>query len=170
MMKWVVCVRRIGGPLFGGVYVLLGAWKQVTSSTWNDCNWLGHGMAWLARQIGLDLTSISHPPLPPQKNKKSNGISTYVQVERGRERKWLYMSVSLINPVWILIFYKVGTHVHDNIRNLITWECKEHGVKIVNVLANLKGSVGRWNLNVWRLEQFYTKFWSKGVVDTYSKP
>jgi hypothetical protein len=28
----------------------------------------------------------------------------------------------------------------------------------MNVLANPKGSVGRWNLNFWRLEQFYTNF------------
>ena len=40
----------------------------------------------------------------------------------------------------------------------------------MNVLANPKGSVGRRNLNFWRLEQFYTNFLSKGVVDTYSKP
>jgi hypothetical protein len=40
----------------------------------------------------------------------------------------------------------------------------------MNMLANPKGSVGRWNLNIWRLEQFYTNFKSKGVVDTYSKP
>jgi hypothetical protein len=26
--------------------------------------------------------------------------------------------------------------------------------EIMNVLANLKGSVGRWNLNFWRHEQF----------------
>jgi hypothetical protein len=25
--------------------------------------------------------------------------------------------------------YKVETPIHDNIRELITWECKEHGVK-----------------------------------------
>jgi hypothetical protein len=42
--------------------------------------------------------------------------------------------------------------------------------KIMNVLANPKGSVGRWNLNFWRLQQFCTKFWSKGVADTYSWP
>ncbi len=40
----------------------------------------------------------------------------------------------------------------------------------MNVLANPKGSVGRWNQKFWRLEQFYTNFWSKGVVDTYSWP
>jgi hypothetical protein len=39
----------------------------------------------------------------------------------------------------------------------------------MNVLANPKGSVGRWNMNFWRLEQFYTNFRSKGVVDTYSE-
>jgi hypothetical protein len=39
----------------------------------------------------------------------------------------------------------------------------------MNVLANPKGSVGRWNLSFWRLEQFYTNFQSTGVVDTYSK-
>ena len=40
----------------------------------------------------------------------------------------------------------------------------------MNVLANPKRSVGCWNLNFWRLEQFYTKILSKVVVDTYSKP
>jgi hypothetical protein len=24
---------------------------------------------------------------------------------------------------------KVETHIHDNLRELVTWECKEHGVK-----------------------------------------
>jgi hypothetical protein len=38
----------------------------------------------------------------------------------------------------------------------------------MNVLANPKGSVGCWNLNFWRLEQFNTNFQSKSVVDTYS--
>ena len=28
--------------------------------------------------------------------------------------------------------------------------------EIMNVSANPKGSVGRWNLNFWRLEQLYT--------------
>jgi hypothetical protein len=42
---------------------------------------------------------------------------------------------------------KVETPIHDSIRELVTWECKEHGVNIMNVLANPKGSVGRWNLN-----------------------
>ena len=40
----------------------------------------------------------------------------------------------------------------------------------MNTLANPKGSVGRWNLKIWRLEKFYTIFLSKGVVDTYSEP
>jgi hypothetical protein len=34
--------------------------------------------------------------------------------------------------------------------------------EIMNVLANPKGSVGRWNLNFWRLEQFYTKILKQG--------
>jgi hypothetical protein len=29
----------------------------------------------------------------------------------------------------------------DCIRELVTWQCKEHGVNIMNVLANLKESV-----------------------------
>ena len=37
--------------------------------------------------------------------------------------------------------YKAETPIHNNIRELVTWECKEHGVQIINVLANLKGSV-----------------------------
>ena len=41
--------------------------------------------------------------------------------------------------------------------------------EIMNVFANPKESVGCWNLNFWRREQFYTNFWSKDVVDTYSK-
>jgi hypothetical protein len=52
--------------------------------------------------------------------------------------------------------YKVETPIHDNIRELVIWECKEHWSAIMNVLANPKGRVGRWNLNFWRLEQFYT--------------
>jgi hypothetical protein len=40
----------------------------------------------------------------------------------------------------------------------------------MNVLANLKGIDGRWDLHFGRLEQFYTNFRSKGVLDTYSKP
>jgi hypothetical protein len=47
---------------------------------------------------------------------------------------------------------KVETPIHDSIRELITWECKEHGVNIMNVLPNPKGSVGRWILNFWRLQ------------------
>jgi hypothetical protein len=57
-----------------------------------------------------------------------------------------------------ILLAKVETPIHDNIRELVTRECKEHGVNIMNVLANPKGSVGRWNLNFWRLEQFYTIF------------
>jgi hypothetical protein len=53
---------------------------------------------------------------------------------------------------------KVETPIHDNIRELVTWECKEHGVNIMNVLANPNESVRRWNLNFWRLEQFCTNF------------
>ena len=33
---------------------------------------------------------------------------------------------------------KVEAPIHDNIRELVTWECKEYGVKIMNVLANPK--------------------------------
>jgi hypothetical protein len=63
-------------------------------------------------------------------------------------------------------------------RDTYSWQCRgigHLGVQrawsgIMNVLANPKGSVGRWNLNFWRLEQFHTKIWSKGVVDTFSKP
>jgi hypothetical protein len=53
---------------------------------------------------------------------------------------------------------KAEPPIHDNIRELITWECKEHGVNIMKVVASPKGSVGHWNRNFWRLEQFYTNF------------
>jgi hypothetical protein len=53
---------------------------------------------------------------------------------------------------------KVETPIHDSIRALVTWECKEAWSEIMNVLANPKGSVGHWNLNFWKLEQFYTNF------------
>ena len=29
----------------------------------------------------------------------------------------------------LVIINKVETPIHDNIRELVTWECKEHGVK-----------------------------------------
>jgi hypothetical protein len=52
-----------------------------------------------------------------------------------------------------LLWTKVETPIRDSIRELVTWECKEHGVNIMNVLALPKGSVGRWNLNFWRLSR-----------------
>jgi hypothetical protein len=63
-------------------------------------------------------------------------------------------------------------------RDTYSWQYKgigNQGVQrawseIMNVLANPKGSARRWNLNFWRVKQFYTNFWSKGVVDIYSKP
>jgi hypothetical protein len=58
----------------------------------------------------------------------------------------------------VVRIHKVETPVHDSIREMVTWECKEHGVNIMNVLAHPKGSVERWNLSFWRLEQFYTNF------------
>ena len=29
----------------------------------------------------------------------------------------------------VLVWYKVETPIHDSMRELVTWECKEHGVK-----------------------------------------
>jgi hypothetical protein len=66
------------------------------------------------------------------------------------QHKCVHKPNSFKKGIWI----KVETPIHDNIRELVIWECKEHGVNIVNVLANPKGTVGRWNLNFWRLEQF----------------
>jgi hypothetical protein len=54
---------------------------------------------------------------------------------------------------------KVETPIHDSIiRELVTWEWQRAWSEIMNVLANPKGSARRWNLNFWRLEQFYTNF------------
>jgi hypothetical protein len=72
----------------------------------------------------------------------------------------------------------LGTLWKNNPGDTYSWQYKGNGnmgvqrawSEIMNVLVNPKGSVGRWNLNFWRLEQFYTNFWSKDVVDTYSKP
>jgi hypothetical protein len=38
---------------------------------------------------------------------------------------WLVCEVALRNVSKI----KAETPIHDNIRELVTWECKEHGVK-----------------------------------------
>ena len=58
---------------------------------------------------------------------------------------------------------KVEIPVHDNIRELVTWECKEHGVKNHECVSKSeRASVGLWNLNFWRLEQFYTNIWKWG--------
>jgi hypothetical protein len=51
---------------------------------------------------------------------------------------------------WLRHVYKVETPIHDSIRELVTWECKEHGVNIVNVLANPKGKC--WALELEFLE------------------
>ena len=69
-----------------------------------------------------------------------------------------YLSFSLsclnldsLNVTWWAKFHtKVGTPIHDNIRELVTWECNEHGVNIMNVLANPKGKC--WALEVEFLE------------------
>jgi hypothetical protein len=45
---------------------------------------------------------------------------------------------------------KVETPIHDSIRELITWECKEHGMNIMNVLPNPKGKC-------WALESEFLK-------------
>jgi hypothetical protein len=67
-------------------------------------------------------------------------------------------SILIMTNFGYMVQTKVETPIHDSIRELITWEFKEHGVNIMNVLANPKGTVGRWYLNFWRLEQFYTSF------------
>ena len=60
---------------------------------------------------------------------------------------------------WIRVDIKVDTYFwpYKGIGNL---GVQRAWSKIMNVLANPKGSVGRWNMNFWRLEQFYTIFWS----------
>ena len=42
-------------------------------------------------------------------------------------RKWCDPSHSMNTEYRLLA--KVETPIHDNIRELVTWECKEHGVK-----------------------------------------
>ena len=51
---------------------------------------------------------------------------------------------------------KVETPIYDNIRELVTWECKEHGVNIMNVLANPKEKC--WALESEFLEAFKSNF------------
>ena len=69
-----------------------------------------------------------------------------------------------------MFVYKVETPIHDSIRELITWECKEHGVNIMNVLANPKGKC--WGVGIGILEAFknnFTQFFeARVVVDTCS--
>jgi hypothetical protein len=43
-----------------------------------------------------------------------------------------------LSTVSLLVAIKVDTPIHESIRELVTWECKEHGVNIMNVLANPK--------------------------------
>ena len=54
--------------------------------------------------------------------------------------------------------YKVETPIHDSTREIGNMGVQRAWSEIMNVLAKAKGSVERWNLNFWRLEQFYTKF------------
>jgi len=51
---------------------------------------------------------------------------------------------------------KVETPIHDNIRGIGNLGVQRAWSEIMDMLANPKGSVGRWTLNFWRLEQFYT--------------
>jgi hypothetical protein len=57
-------------------------------------------------------------------------------MNEGRASKVVHGKSSLIRPLEFSIVLptsppstKVETPIHDNIRELVTWECKEHGVK-----------------------------------------
>jgi hypothetical protein len=41
----------------------------------------------------------------------------------------IWMSSARVRKAQSFIGTKVETPIHDNIRELVTWECKEHGVK-----------------------------------------
>jgi hypothetical protein len=45
------------------------------------------------------------------------------------ERRWVYARDALPTELVDEPRSKVETPIHDRIRELITWECKEHGVK-----------------------------------------
>jgi hypothetical protein len=49
-------------------------------------------------------------------------------------QEWLNF-VSWMTLRIMCTLFKVKTPIHDSIRELITWECKEHGVNIMNVVS-----------------------------------
>jgi hypothetical protein len=53
---------------------------------------------------------------------------------------------------------KVETPIHEKNKGIGNLGVQRAWSEIMNVLANPKGSVGRWNLNFWRLQQYYTNF------------
>jgi len=70
------------------------------------------------------------------------------------EHQMYWNTILLLKLNW----NNVETPIRDDIRELVTWECKEHGVKIMNVLANPKGKCWALESEFWRLEQFYINF------------
>jgi hypothetical protein len=52
-----------------------------------------------------------------------SGVVSYMArlvVENGRQKEMWYSEIGLCALI------KVETPIHDNIRKLVTWECKEH--------------------------------------------
>jgi hypothetical protein len=50
-------------------------------------------------------------------------------VSEATSRFSLQLRVNPLSYKWLDVHSKVETPIHDSIRELITWECKEHGVK-----------------------------------------
>ena len=48
---------------------------------------------------------------------------------RSQHLSWEGETVDSYVEPGVCFFNKVETPIHDNIRELITWECKEHGLK-----------------------------------------
>jgi hypothetical protein len=55
--------------------------------------------------------------------------ASYVTQGRGSCNAWDTTSPVLEAKLWSKDIILVETPTHDNIRELVNWECKEHGVK-----------------------------------------
>ena len=84
----------------------------------------------------------------------SSRVASSLTMEGGTWSTWLRVGCQHS----IVVITKVETQIHDKYKGIGNLGVQRAWSESMNVLANPKGNVGRWNMNFWRLEQFYTNF------------
>jgi hypothetical protein len=67
--------------------------------------------------------------VPQEKEKKEKRKRKEKQQQQANKQHLDRCSLVSCDPLIKVGVSKVETPIHDNVRELVTWECKEHGVK-----------------------------------------